>query len=225
MKNNIIIATKAFMLAHLLRDNLTGVDSREVVIINNEDDLLKQLNFSSPQLVLLEHCFDSHTIDEFIAWITKKYRRLRIAVWTAAEVHPAVAARYILAGAESFISLRHEDKEIREGLKKVLSGRPYSPADVELMVESCDEAPDFGLKPTTRQREIIRLASEGKSNREMADILGMSLSTLKWHKSNLYKRCTGKTHIHLVQDGLNRGIILAECFTEGKGGMRDDCAE
>jgi DNA-binding NarL/FixJ family response regulator len=225
MKHNIIIATKAFKLAYLLRDNLTGVDSREVVIITNEDELLKHLSVSSPRLVLLEHCFDSYTIDEFIAWITKKYRRLRLAVWTASEVLPAVAAHYILAGADSFISLRCEDKEIREGLKKVLNGKHYSPADVEAAVEGCDEAPDFGLKPTTREREIIRLASEGKSNREMADILDMSLSTLKWHKSNIYKRCTGKTNIHLMRYGLSRGVIPAESFKGGEGSMRDACAE
>jgi DNA-binding NarL/FixJ family response regulator len=218
--NNIIIATPANSLAILLREKLAGVNRREIRVVNTGEELLKSIQASFPRLVFLEHCFDRNTTDEFIARITGKYRDLRIVVWAASNVPPSAAARFILAGAEGFISLRKSEREIRSGIEKILlEGRRYIPAEVAAIVEAGEEAPAFGAKATCREREIIRLTTlDGKSNKEIAELLGVKLVTVKKHKTSLYRKCGGTKPVHLTRYGLIQGIITSEELKAGKGG-------
>jgi DNA-binding NarL/FixJ family response regulator len=213
----IIIGSSAAFLADSLKEKLSNVFSRDITVTDNEDDLLKRIQNTYPRLILLEHCLSGHTTDEFISWITKKYRDLHIAVWAAADVAPSVAARYIYAGAESFFSLRDSEDHLQEIIRKILSGCHYYPSEVEALIDKSNDLPVFGTKPTEREREIIRCTIDGKSNQEIAKVLGVQVCTVKMHKAHLYRKCQGNTAIHLLKYGLVQGIISPEELGTGKG--------
>lgn len=55
---------------------------------------------------------------------------------------------------------------------------------------------DLGERLTPREREIVQLISEGKSTKEIASLLGISIKTAETHRANIMR----KLHVHSVTD-------------------------
>jgi DNA-binding NarL/FixJ family response regulator len=125
-------------------------------------------------------------------------------------VKPVIAARYILAGAESYFSLRDTDKSIADILERIASGRRYCPADVKAVVESDTYFPDMKGNLTTREKEIVKLSVTGRNNRKIAEVLGVQMSTVKSHKASIYRKCGGNTPVDILRYGLTQGIVRLE---------------
>lgn len=62
---------------------------------------------------------------------------------------------------------------------------------------------------TGREREVLRMIAEGRSNKEIADVLSLSVRTVQAHRANLM----GKLHMHdrteLVRYAIRKGLIPA----------------
>jgi DNA-binding NarL/FixJ family response regulator len=176
----------------------------------DETELLGRIKNSYPRLVFLEDCFRGQGTEEFILRTVKRNPDLRVAVWSAQAVRPLIAARFILAGADSYFSLRDTDGNIAGILGRITAGRGYCPAEVKAIVESDTYFPDMNGELTPRERQIVKLSAAGQSNREMAEALGIRLSTVKLHKANIYRKCAGNTPVDILRYGLSRGIICPE---------------
>jgi DNA-binding NarL/FixJ family response regulator len=80
--------------------------------------------------------------------------------------------------------------ELLVALRTVLEGGTYlSPAlskdDVASLLRERKEAMEEGVRLTERQREVLQLLSEGKTNREVATILNVATRTVAFHKYRL----------------------------------------
>jgi DNA-binding NarL/FixJ family response regulator len=60
---------------------------------------------------------------------------------------------------------------------------------------------------TTREREVVTLASHGKKNREIATALGVSEETIKSHIKNALKKLEASDRTHAVAKCLRAGLI------------------
>ncbi len=60
---------------------------------------------------------------------------------------------------------------------------------------------------TAREREILRLLSEGLSNKEIADRLFISLNTVKWHASNIYSKLGAANRTEAASIAKRLGIL------------------
>jgi DNA-binding NarL/FixJ family response regulator len=210
MRNNsVLIATSADFLADILRDTLRDLDCGAVVV-HDENELLARIKNGFPRFVLLEHCFREEGTEELILRAVKKNRDLRIAVWSAQKLKPVIAARFILAGAESYFSLRDTEENIAEILGRIAAGRRYCPAGVQAVVESNTYFPDLKGKLTLREREIIKLSVTGRNNKGIAEVLGITVPTVKLHKIHIYRKCGGNTQVDLLRYGLMQGVIRLE---------------
>jgi DNA-binding NarL/FixJ family response regulator len=208
--NGVIIATNADVLADVLRDTLRDFDVRPVLKARNENELLAGIKSRGLRFLFLENCFRGQGTEELIPRLARRDRDLRIAVWSAMAVKPVIAARYILAGAESYFSLWDAGKNLADVIKLITGGRRYCPPDVKAVIESDTYFPDMAGKPTLRESEIIKLSITGRSNREMANILGIRTPTVKFHKASIYRKCGGNTPMDILRYGLKKGIIRPE---------------
>jgi DNA-binding NarL/FixJ family response regulator len=211
MRNNgVIIATNADFLAEVLRDALRDLDTGPVLTVRNENELQARIKNGFPRLVLLENCFRGPATEEYVQKLAGRYRDLRIAVWSAQAVKPVIAARFILAGAESYFSLRDTGEDVAGILGRIAAGRRYCPADVMAVLGSNTYFPDMKGKLTVREIEIIKLSVTGRKNREIADTLGVTVPTVKLHKVNIYRKCGGNTPVDILRYGLMQGVIRPE---------------
>jgi two-component system sensor histidine kinase EvgS/two-component system response regulator EvgA len=211
MRNNsVIIATGAEFLASILRETLRDLDAGPVVTARSEDELAAGMKTRHPRFVFLEHCFRGQGTEEYIRRTVRRDGDVHIVVWSAVALKPVLAARYILAGAESYFSLRDREETIGDILRAVVSGRRYYPADVKAVLDSETYFPDMTGKLTMRETEIIKLSVTEKKNREIAERLGICVSTVKSHKSRIYRKCGGNTPMDILRYGLREGIIRPE---------------
>lgn len=68
--------------------------------------------------------------------------------------------------------------------------------------------PVQSIRLTNREREILLWAAEGKSDSVIADILGLSYSTVRFHTNNAYKKLGANERVYAVTKAIRLGLIL-----------------
>jgi DNA-binding NarL/FixJ family response regulator len=189
-----------------------------VVTVNDRDSLVKELKTGRPFYVFLENSFAGTVTDEFTRSILKKHRGLRIAVWTAAKIFPEIAARFIAAGADAYFSMRERKEEISGILKKILAGHYYLPEEVDEVMSREDFTPIVGCGFTGKERQVIRLTLLRKKIKEIAETMGISENTVKYHKKNIYRKSGATNNVDLLYHALDKGVITFAEYTAYKGG-------
>ena len=68
--------------------------------------------------------------------------------------------------------------------------------------------PSFEIDPlTTREREVVKLIAEGKSSKEIADLLFISARTVDSHRANIMEKLNLKKAADLVKYAIQKGYI------------------
>jgi len=65
-------------------------------------------------------------------------------------------------------------------------------------------------KLTARQREVLQLVAEGRSLKEIANILHVSVKTVEFHKSRIMDRLGVRTTVELTKYAISRGLLAAD---------------
>ena len=205
--NSVVIATTAGFLADTLREKLHDVNFR-VLVAGNDTDLTTRIKTVFPRFVFIEQCFIKNGTDEYVQKIIKSYTYLHIVVWTVSEIPPLAAARFIHAGAESFFSLRDTGENVEKIISRIANGKTYCPDDVEAVLGSDWGEPVFGVPLSKREIQIIKLYRY--SDKEIAEKLSITVSTVKYHKTNIYRKVGGKRKNEVIAYAVKKGIIPAE---------------
>ena len=145
-------------------------------------------------------------------------RQLRDAGCTAKililTMHPdaTLAQEALAAGASGYVLKSSPGSELKAALGDVLRGRIYlSPAVTrdmdEVMGRMTSIHEDVWARLTPRQREVLQLLAEGKSHKELANVLNISVKTAEYHKYAILDKLGLKTNAELVQYAIRHGII------------------
>lgn len=119
------------------------------------------------------------------------------------------------AGASGYVLKQAASRELVEAIKAVLRGRFYvSPHISERLAPgvpdpSKDPSRLFGGQLTPRQREVLQLIAEGKSLKEIAQILNISVRTVEFHKNGLMQVLGFRTTAELTRYAIDHGIVGA----------------
>ena len=205
----VIVATNAIFLADILKDKFMDC-GLSVLTASSENELSEKMRTTFIKFIFIENCFLGHSTDVLVHRMVKRNRHIRIVVWAACEVKPVTAARFIAAGAESFVSLRDTESTIDKAIKDVSWGQRYCPDDVKAVLDKKDDDFSFDEKLTQRELQIIKLTVENKTNKELGDILSVSMNTIKMHKKNIYRKCGGNTPVDILINGIRKGLINVE---------------
>jgi len=185
--SSVVIATNASFLADALREILRDAFFK-VYIAANDDEFAAKLKTVYPRFIFVENCFHGLGTDVFIQRIIKHNHHIHIVVWTAADVKPFIAARFIVAGAESFFSLRDTYKNIEKIIFGIAGGNSYYPDEVEAALDKDSIYPIVGKKLTKRETEITQMVLLGFSNKQISEKLSLNLNTVKFHRKNIYRK-------------------------------------
>jgi DNA-binding NarL/FixJ family response regulator len=129
-------------------------------------------------------------------------------------MHPdaTLAQEALAAGASGYLLKSSPGSDLKKALRAILLGRTYlSPAVTREVVEITGRMTsiheDVWAHLTPRQREVLQLLAEGKSHKEVADILNISVKTTEYHKYAILDKLGIKTNAELVQYAIRHGII------------------
>ena len=117
------------------------------------------------------------------------------------------------AGAEGYLLKEDADTELYAAIKKVRKGDIYiSPILFEKLTDDFVQMCRGNFKVTSdrlslREREIVKLIAEGKKNKEIADILYISIRTVENHRANIMKKLKLKNTPELVKYAIHKKYV------------------
>ncbi len=121
------------------------------------------------------------------------------------------------AGCTGYLLKRSAASELVFAIEEVLEGRSYVSPAVAKDVNHGGEVPGASrskppLAPllTSRQREVLQLVAEGKSNKEISSLLGISRKTVEFHKSRIMSELDLHTTADLTRFAVAHGIASLE---------------
>jgi DNA-binding NarL/FixJ family response regulator len=119
------------------------------------------------------------------------------------------------AGAMGYLLKRAAASELLTAIHTVLKGNYYvSPMvthnTLELLISSSKPEGKFPERVTPRQREVLQLVAEGRSRKEIAGILNISVKTVEFHKAKLMRELNLQTVADFTRYAIEHGIITAE---------------
>ena len=120
-----------------------------------------------------------------------------------------LATEAMREGAYGFVLKQSASDELVIAINEVLQGRNYlTPAvtrDVMARLAEGSAKPDAQL--TTRQREVLRLITEGHRTKEIAAILNVSTRTVETHKYEMMQALGVQTTVDLVRYAIEHRLI------------------
>lgn len=121
----------------------------------------------------------------------------------------------ISAGADGYLLKEDTDTELFSAIKEIRQGGIYiSPKLTGELTNDWVIACRRNLKPpferlTTREREVLKLIAEGKSSREIADLLFISIRTAENHRANIMSKLGMRKAADLVRYAIREGYTSA----------------
>ena len=119
------------------------------------------------------------------------------------------------AGASGYVLKQSAATELVAALHEVASGRNYVSALIQKRLGP--EMPAFLRRSktlsadlTSRQREVLQLVAEGRARKEIAQILGVSVKTVEFHKQKISEKLGIHTDAALTAYAIRHGIASAE---------------
>lgn len=120
------------------------------------------------------------------------------------------------AGIRGYIVKSDSDRDLIVAVEALANHKPFfTPRATELILHnfnnrssSPSELPEIiGNRLTSREREIVQLLSEGKSSKEVASVLSISVKTAETHRANIMRKLEIHSVSELVRYAVRNQII------------------
>ena len=124
---------------------------------------------------------------------------------------PDFASEAIRVGASGYVLKNSAASELFQAIEAVLQGKVYvTPLITQGMIESFQSGlneSETSAKLTLRQREVLQLLAEGRTMKEVANILKLTPRTVAFHKYRIMEEHKLKTNAELIRFAIKKGII------------------
>jgi len=179
-------------------------------IVENGRAVLEAAGNLHPEVILLDISMPLLNGIDAARQLSKMDPRAKILFLTM-HADPAYVTEAFRAGASGYLLKRSAASELVFAIQEVLEGRTYvTPLVAKDMVSGL--APDATARApssstlTPRQREVLQLVAEGKSIKEIACILRISVKTVEFHKSRIMEQLGLRTAAELTKYAVAHGL-------------------
>ena len=112
------------------------------------------------------------------------------------------------AGATSYLLKNVTAEELASAIQDAYTGKStLAPEATEALIQATRHRRDMGFDLTKREKEVLELLVDGKSNNEIAILLSISLATVRFHLTNIYTKFGAKNRIEAVTLALDHHLI------------------
>ncbi|MCL6544104.1 MAG: response regulator transcription factor [Bryobacteraceae bacterium] len=196
---------------HYLLERANGIqvageasDGREAVRLAEE---------LRPDIVIMDIGMPNLNGIEATAQIVKKNPAIGVIILSM-HADETYLVRALSAGAKGYLLKDSAENDLIRAVHTVHAGKPFfSPAIAQTLLEdymrrlqqqSLQDSYDL---LTDREKEILQLLAEGKSNKEVATLLDLSLYTVETHRSNLMQKLNLHNTAEIVLYAVRKKII------------------
>ncbi len=210
----VILADDHILVRHGLRRILEENANLEIAAEAGDGlELLNILNKIEPNLIILDVSMPHLRGIEAIPEIHHVRPNAKVLILT---MHKDEEYLYqaISAGADGYLLKEDADKELFSAIESIQGGKIYiSPGLTDRSMQNWvhlrrgEDDSHVAELLTVRQREILKLIAEGKSNREIGDLLFISVRTVERHRADMMGKLNIRKTAELVQYALRKHYI------------------
>ncbi len=168
-----------------------------------------------PDVVLMDITMPRLNGLEATRQIKQKNPQVKVLVLTMHETNQYLS-QMLQVGASGYVVKAAAASELLSAIRTVHQGDVYLyPAITRMLVHDYLQKVKVGEEKTSydgltsREKEILMLIAEGKKNREIANLLSISLRTVQAHRTNLMDKLGAHDRTELVKYAISKGLITA----------------
>jgi DNA-binding NarL/FixJ family response regulator len=166
------------------------------------DETLHQYRHLRPELVLMDQRLPGTSGTEALIAIRNQNPQARVIMLTTSSADMEIQ-RALRAGAAAYVLKSTPKNELQKIIRAVSAGQQHIPADVAGVV-----AEHLGQEDLTpRELEVLRLVRDGHRNKQIADQLSISETTVNFHIKNIVDKLQANDPTHAVTIALRRGLL------------------
>lgn len=192
MLNVLVVEDHALVREGLLATLKTLGEDTRTFGVQNANEAIAILEGESIDLMLLDLMLPGAKGQTFLPLVRRRFPKVPVVILSALDDAETVA-RVMKAGAAGFVSKSGSSVELLEALRVVMAGETYLPARFQELANRSETARGegktlaqrFGL--TAAQARVLELLAEGRSNRQIGELLGSTEGTVKIHVSAIMK--------------------------------------
>ena len=196
---------------HMLLDSAEDIEV--VGEAENGRETITKVEELQPDIVLMDIAMPEINGFEATKEINKRFANVKVLILTMYEDEHYVS-EMLQVGASGYILKKAAATDLISGIRAVYQGDIYLyPSIARKIVEEYLEQVKNGEKRTSydglthRELEILQLIVEGKTNREIAEILFVSITTVRSHRANLMEKLKVHDRSELVRYAIRKGLI------------------
>jgi DNA-binding NarL/FixJ family response regulator len=201
---------------HLVREGLRSIlehdpDFQIIGEASNGREVVALTKKICPDIILMDVSMPQLNGLEATRQIQRDCPEIKILALSVSE-DEEIIRQMLAAGAMGYLTKYANSKELSKAIHTVYNGEmALSPAITRLVVEDylrwADIEQNKPDKLTPREREVLQLIAEGHRNREIADILKISIKTVQAHRSNLMQKLDLHSQGELIKYAIQKKII------------------
>jgi DNA-binding NarL/FixJ family response regulator len=133
-------------------------------------------------------------------------------IFLSQHLNPAYLRQALKLGASGYVLKSGSTEELQQAINTVVRGQTYiTPAFGQDVIDGLwsrtGEVNNQSEDLTDRQREILQLIVDGNGNKEIADILHVSIKTVEFHRARMMAKLGVHTVAELTRVAIQRGLI------------------
>ena len=115
------------------------------------------------------------------------------------------------SGAKGFVMKTHAAEDLIRAIREAARGGTYlSPEVSDAVVQAYRNETEFPLDPlSARERQVLQLIAEGKTTKEVATVLGISVKTAETYRTRIMSKLDIHETASLVRYAIRRGLVQA----------------
>lgn len=186
---------------------LNKTNACEVVAQNGSaEELLEDLKSIEVDVALIDISMGKMSGLEAVAMCKKQFPQVRCIVLTMHD-----EGQYILKairnGAYGYLLKDCDANELKEAVEQVYLGKKYFNRNIsDLMIQSVTVEEDI-KQLSKRETEVLHLVAQGKTAKEIANDLIVSVRTIETHRSNILKKLDVQNTAELITKASSLGIL------------------
>ena len=203
---------------NILRDGMRLLLERQpgFVVVGEASDGRETLDLAQnhqPDVVVMDIAMPNMNGIEATRRITEKHPRMGVVILSM-HYDESYVIRSLKAGARAYLLKDAMKSELISAIHAVAEGRSFfSPKISRILQEDYVQA--LGRKGaddsyellTAREREILQLVAEGKTNKEIANTLNLSLYTVDTHRTHILQKLNLHSVPEVILYAVRKGII------------------
>jgi NarL family two-component system response regulator LiaR len=196
----------------LVRDGLSLLlstfDNVEVVgVAADGEEAIALCNQNQPDVILMDIMMPTMDGPTATARIRADHPQVQVIALTSF-VDEELVQRAIRAGAIGYLLKNASADQLAEAIQAAVEGRAtFDPAVAQVLVKSAGQPPPPGYDLTPREKEVLALLVDGKRNKEIAEMLTLSMGTVRVYVSNILSKLEVTNRTEAVSLALQHNLI------------------